>query len=163
MCNTVIRCFMALQMDKYTAIAVGSERGGTASDRHSSRQNLEPSHQGQVERLIFYRSSSPTRNQIHNSINSFNILFRMEGCGFNHCQNYAGTVRKNRGSARLGSARQEAGSAFGRAGFFLQVYSSQQREECRCGLLLTVVVPVKQVCSPVGDRCDQIMNDVCQQ
>ena len=41
--------------------------------------------------------------------------------------------------------------------------SSQQREECRCGLLLTVAVPVKQVCSPVGDRCDQIMNDVCQQ
>ena len=41
--------------------------------------------------------------------------------------------------------------------------SSQQREECRCGLLLTVEVPAKQVCSPVGDRCDQIMNDVCQQ
>ena len=41
--------------------------------------------------------------------------------------------------------------------------SSQQREECRCGLLLTVAVPAKQVCSPVGDRCDQIMNDVCQQ
>ena len=40
---------------------------------------------------------------------------------------------------------------------------SQQREECRCGLLLTVPVPAKQVCSPVGDRCDQIMNDVCQQ
>ena len=40
---------------------------------------------------------------------------------------------------------------------------SQQREECRCGLLLTVAVPAKQVCSPVGDRCDQIMNDVCQQ
>jgi len=39
--------------------------------------------------------------------------------------------------------------------------SSQQREECRCGLLLTVAVPAKQVCSPVGDRCDQ--NDVCQQ
>ena len=35
--------------------------------------------------------------------------------------------------------------------------SSQQREECRCGLLLTVTVPAKQVCSPVGDRCDQIM------
>jgi len=34
--------------------------------------------------------------------------------------------------------------------------SSQQREECRCGLLLTVAVPAKQVCSPVGDRCDQI-------
>ena len=29
--------------------------------------------------------------------------------------------------------------------------SSQQREECRCGLLLTVAVPTKQVCSPVGD------------
>ena len=41
--------------------------------------------------------------------------------------------------------------------------SSQQREECRCGLLLTVAVPAKQVYSPVGDRCDQIMNDVCQQ
>ena len=41
--------------------------------------------------------------------------------------------------------------------------SSQQREECRCGLLLTVEVPAKQVCSPVGDRCVQIMNDVCQQ
>ena len=51
--------------------------------------------------------------------------------------------------------------------------SSQQREECRCGLLLTVAVPAKQVCSPVGDRCVQmcpdvskcvqIMNDVCQQ
>ena len=41
--------------------------------------------------------------------------------------------------------------------------SSQQREECPCGLLLTVAVPAKQVCSPVGDRCDQIMNDVCQQ
>jgi len=41
--------------------------------------------------------------------------------------------------------------------------SSQQREECRCGLLLTVAVPAKQVCSAVGDRCDQIMNDVCQQ
>jgi len=27
----------------------------------------------------------PTRNQILNSINSFNILFRMEGWGFNHC------------------------------------------------------------------------------
>ena len=40
---------------------------------------------------------------------------------------------------------------------------SQQREECRCGLLLTVEVPAKQVCSPVGDRCVQIMNDVCQQ
>jgi len=25
---------------------------------------------------------------------------------------------------------------------------------------LTVAVPAKQVCSPVGDRCDQIMNDV---
>jgi len=35
--------------------------------------------------------------------------------------------------------------------------SSQQREECRCGLLLTVEVPAKQVCSPVGDRCVQIM------
>ena len=34
--------------------------------------------------------------------------------------------------------------------------SSQQREECRCGLLLTVAVPAKQVCSPVGDRCVQI-------
>ena len=41
--------------------------------------------------------------------------------------------------------------------------SSQQREECRCELLLTVEVPAKQVCSPVGDRCVQIMNDVCQQ
>ena len=41
--------------------------------------------------------------------------------------------------------------------------SSQQREDCRCGLLLTVEVPAKQVCSPVGDRCVQIMNDVCQQ
>jgi len=41
--------------------------------------------------------------------------------------------------------------------------SSQQREECQCGLLLAVVVPAKQVCSPIGDRCDQIMNDVCQQ
>jgi len=41
--------------------------------------------------------------------------------------------------------------------------SSQQREECRCGLLLTVEVPAKQVYSPVGDRCVQIMNDVCQQ
>ena len=40
--------------------------------------------------------------------------------------------------------------------------SSQQREECWYGLLLTVAVPAKQVCSPVGDRCDQIMNDVCQ-
>ena len=39
--------------------------------------------------------------------------------------------------------------------------SSQQREECRCGLLLTVEVPAKQVCSPVDDRCVQIMNDVC--
>ena len=39
--------------------------------------------------------------------------------------------------------------------------SSQQREECRCGLLLTVAVPAKQVCSPVDDRCDQIMNDYC--
>jgi len=29
--------------------------------------------------------------------------------------------------------------------------SSQQREECRCGLLLTVAVPAKQVRSPVGD------------
>ena len=38
--------------------------------------------------------------------------------------------------------------------------SSQQRDGCRCGLLLTVAVPAKQVCSPVGDRCDQIMNDV---
>jgi len=28
---------------------------------------------------------------------------------------------------------------------------------------LTVEVPAKQVCSPVGDRCVQIMNDVCQQ
>jgi len=35
--------------------------------------------------------------------------------------------------------------------------SSQQREECRCGLLLTVEVPAKQVCSPVGDRCVQII------
>jgi len=25
---------------------------------------------------------------------------------------------------------------------------------------LTVEVPAKQVCSPVGDRCVQIMNDV---
>jgi len=41
--------------------------------------------------------------------------------------------------------------------------SSQQREECQCGLLLTVAVPAKQVCSPVGDRCDQIMNDVITQ
>ena len=31
------------------------------------------------------------------------------------------------------------------------------------GLLLTVAVPAKQVCSQVGNRCDQIMNDVCQQ
>jgi len=38
--------------------------------------------------------------------------------------------------------------------------SSQQQEECWCGLLLTVAVPAKQVCSPVGDRCDQIINDV---
>jgi len=38
--------------------------------------------------------------------------------------------------------------------------SSQRREECWCGLLLIVAVPAKQVCSPVGDRCDQIMNDV---
>jgi len=30
--------------------------------------------------------------------------------------------------------------------------SSQQREECRCGLLLTVEVPAKQVCSPVIDE-----------
>ena len=29
--------------------------------------------------------------------------------------------------------------------------SSQQREECWYGLLLTVAVPAKQVCSPVGD------------
>jgi len=29
--------------------------------------------------------------------------------------------------------------------------SSQRREECQCGLLLTVAVPAKQVCSPVGD------------
>jgi len=29
------------------------------------------------------------------------------------------------------------------------------REECRCGLLLTVAVPAKQVCSPLGDRCVQ--------
>jgi len=28
---------------------------------------------------------------------------------------------------------------------------------------LTVAVPAKQVCSPVGDRCDQIMNDVITQ
>ena len=41
--------------------------------------------------------------------------------------------------------------------------SSQRGGECRCGLLLTVEVPAKQVCSPVGDRCVQIMNDVCQQ
>jgi len=41
--------------------------------------------------------------------------------------------------------------------------SSQRREEWQCGLLLTVAVPAKQVCSPVHDRCDQIMNDVCQQ
>ena len=40
--------------------------------------------------------------------------------------------------------------------------SSQQREECKYGLLLTVAVPAKQVCFPVGDRCDQIMNDVFQ-
>ena len=36
-------------------------------------------------------------------------------------------------------------------------------EECRCGLLLTVAVSAKQVCSLVGDRCKEIMNDVCQQ
>jgi len=30
----------------------------------------------------------------------------------------------------------------------------------RSGLLLTVAVPAKHVCSPVGGRCDQIMNDV---
>ena len=41
--------------------------------------------------------------------------------------------------------------------------SSHRQEKCRCGLLLTVSVPAKQVCSPVGDRCDQIMNDVCKQ
>ena len=41
--------------------------------------------------------------------------------------------------------------------------SSQRQEECHCGLLLTVAVSAKQVCSPVGDRCDRIMNDVCQQ
>ena len=44
--------------------------------------------------------------------------------------------------------------------------SSQWREECQCGhwtVTVTVVVPAKQVCSPVGDRCDRIMNDVCQQ
>jgi len=29
--------------------------------------------------------------------------------------------------------------------------SSQRQEECRRGLLLTVAVPAKQVCSPVGD------------
>ena len=34
--------------------------------------------------------------------------------------------------------------------------SSQQREECRCGLLLTVEVPAKQVCSAVGDRYSNI-------
>ena len=33
----------------------------------------------------------------------------------------------------------------------------------RSATKLTVAVPAKQVCSPVGDRCDQIMNDVCQQ
>ena len=33
--------------------------------------------------------------------------------------------------------------------------SSQQREECRCGLLLTVAVPAKQVCSAVGDKNKQ--------
>jgi len=42
--------------------------------------------------------------------------------------------------------------------------SSQQREECRCGLLLTVEVPAKQVCSqvcsPVGDRCGR---DFCRE
>jgi len=32
--------------------------------------------------------------------------------------------------------------------------TSQRQEECRCGLLLTVAAPAKQVCSPVGDRCD---------
>ena len=37
--------------------------------------------------------------------------------------------------------------------------SSQRREKCWCGLLLTVAVPANQVCSLVGDRCDQIMND----
>ena len=31
----------------------------------------------------------------------FNILFRMEGWGFNHCQNYTGSAHKNRGLARL--------------------------------------------------------------
>ena len=30
--------------------------------------------------------------------------------------------------------------------------SSQRREECLCGLLLTAAVLAKQVCSPVGDR-----------
>jgi len=41
--------------------------------------------------------------------------------------------------------------------------SSEQREEWWCGRLLTVAVPAKQVCSPVGNRCDQIMNEVCEQ
>ena len=40
--------------------------------------------------------------------------------------------------------------------------ASSPRQEYWYGLLLTVAVPEKQVCSPVGDRCDQIMNDVCQ-
>ena len=33
----------------------------------------------------------------------------MEGWGFNHCQNYAGSARKNRGSARLGSTKGRLG------------------------------------------------------
>ena len=37
--------------------------------------------------------------------------------------------------------------------------SSRRREECWRGLLLTVAVPAKQMCSPVGGRCDQIIND----
>ena len=37
--------------------------------------------------------------------------------------------------------------------------SSQRQEECQCELLLTVAVPSKQVCSPVCDRCDRIMNE----
>jgi len=39
--------------------------------------------------------------------------------------------------------------------------SSQRREECRCGLLLTVALPAKQVCSPVGDRCDVTWLNQC--
>jgi len=33
----------------------------------------------------------------------------MEGWGFNHCQNYAGSARKNRGSTRLGSTKGRLG------------------------------------------------------